>query len=49
MNKSEKKQYLIKLWFFRNSELPEKDLREQIISEFKPILGDALENVEIED
>lgn len=49
MKESENKQYLIKLWFFKDSMLPKKELREQIISEFKPILGDALENVEIEE
>lgn len=42
-------QYLVKVWFWRNSELPEKDLRELILSEFKPILSDALENVEMEN
>lgn len=42
-------QYLVKVWFFVDSEESAEEVRNRTVQTFKRMLGDALENVEVED
>lgn len=44
-----RKQYLVKVWYFVDTDLSPADLRSTVMARWAPMLGDALENVEIDD
>lgn len=41
--------HLVKISFFTNSDKNLKELHQEQLERFRPVFGDALENIEIED